>query len=395
MGQGKTWKKRMAFLVTGLALTMLAAGCGGGDKKAEESKGDTIKVGVNMELTGGVSIYGQSAYNGIKLAADEINASGGINGKKIELIPYDTKSETAEAANGAMKLITENKVKALLGPATSGASVSAQQVATEHKIPMITPSGTAENVTVDNKGNVRKYIFRAPFIDAFQGTVMATFAVNDLQAKTAVIYMDNSSDYSKGQAATFEEVFTKAGGKIVGKESYLQKDVDFKSSLTKIKGMNPDVIYIPGYYQEVAMIIKQARELGVNQPLMGGDGWDSPQMFEVAGTALTNAYMSNHYAADDNDPKVKDFVEKYNKKYGANPEAFAALAYDSMMLLADAMKRAGSDDPEKVTEALANTKDMELVTGKIFFDKFHNPVKSAVIVEFKEGKKVFRTKVNP
>jgi ABC-type branched-chain amino acid transport systems, periplasmic component len=394
MTKGKSWKRLAGFLAAGLSLALVTTGCGGEKKEAEE-KGDTIKIGVNMELTGGVSVYGQSCYNGIKMAVDEINAAGGVNGKKLEIVAYDTKSEPAEAANGAMKLITEDQVKVLIGPATSGASISAQQVATEHKVPMITPSGTAENVTVDNKGDVRKYIFRAPFIDAFQGTVMARFAGEDLQAKTAVIYIDNSSDYSKGQAATFEEVFVQSGGTIVGKESYLQRDVDFKSSLTKIKAMNPDVIYIPGYYQEVALIVKQAREIGVNQPLLGGDGWDSPQMFEVAGAAMTNAFMSNHYSGGDSDPKVKEFEEKYEKKYGAKPEAFAALAYDSTMLVADALRRADSTDTEKITEALAQTQDIELVTGKISFDAFHNPIKSAVIIEYKEGKREFRTKINP
>lgn len=394
MNKEKNWKKKLAFLTAGLALATVVSGCGG-EKKAADEKSDVIKVGVNMELTGGAASYGQSSYNGIKMAVEEVNAAGGVNGKKIELVVYDTKTEVSEANSGAAKLITENKVKALLGPATSGAGISAQQVATDNKIPMISVAGTAENVTVDNKGNVRKYIFRAPFIDPFQGTVMATFAANDLKAKTAVIYIDNSSDYSKGQAKTFEEVFTKAGGKVLAKESYLQKDTDYKSVLTKIKSQNPDVIYVPGYYQEVSMIIKQARELGLNQPLLGGDGWDSPQLFEVAGASLTNAYMSNHYSGGDSDPKVKAFEEKYEKKFGAKPEAFAALGYDSVMLLVDAMKRAGSDDTEKVTEALSQTKDLSLVTGKFSFDKWHNPIKSAVIIEMKGNSRLFRAKVNP
>lgn len=388
-----SWKRKMTLLFAGCALAVFAAGCSSSDKKAEDN--GAIKVGVNMELTGGVSIYGQSSYNGIKLAVDEINAAGGINGKPVELVVYDTKSEASEATNGAMKLITEDKVKALIGPATSGSAIAAQQVATEYKVPMIAPAGTAANVTVDNNGQVRQYIFRAPFIDPFQGQVMARFAREDLQAKTVAIYVDNSSDYSKGQSDEFAKVFTQSGGQLLTKEAYLNKDVDFKAALTKIKGLNPDVIYIPGYYQEVAMIIKQAREMGITQPLLGGDGWDSPQMFEVAGASLTNAFMSNHYSGGDSDPKVKEFEEKYEKKYGAKPEAFAALSYDSMMMLADAMKRAGTSDPAKVTEALAATKDLVLVTGKISFDKYHNPIKSAVIIEYKDGKKAFRTKINP
>ena len=312
MNQKSNWKKKVCFLLAGVALAGLVAGCGG-DKKADD--GNTIKIGANFELTGAVAVYGQSGFNGVELAVEEINAAGGVNGKKLELVKYDTKSEVSEATNGATKLITENKVKALIGPATSGAGVAAQQIATDNKIPMISPSGTAENVTVDNKGMVRKYIFRTPFIDSFQGIAMGKFASTSLKAKTAAIYLDNSSDYAKGLAKYFEEEFVKSGGTVVTKEAYLQKDTDFKSTLTKMKASNPDVIYVPGYYQEVSMIIKQARELGMNQPMLGGDGWDSPKLAEVAGAAaLENTYMSNHYASGDSDPKLKAFEEKFKIK---------------------------------------------------------------------------------
>ena len=393
MNQKSNWKKKVCFLLAGVALAGLVAGCGG-DKKADD--GNTIKIGANFELTGAVAVYGQSGFNGVELAVEEINAAGGVNGKKLELVKYDTKSEVSEATNGATKLITENKVKALIGPATSGAGVAAQQIATDNKIPMISPSGTAENVTVDNKGMVRKYIFRTPFIDSFQGIAMGKFASTSLKAKTAAIYLDNSSDYAKGLAKYFEEEFVKSGGTVVTKEAYLQKDTDFKSTLTKMKASNPDVIYVPGYYQEVSMIIKQARELGMNQPMLGGDGWDSPKLAEVAGAAaLENTYMSNHYASGDSDPKVKAFEEKYQKKYGAKPEAFAALGYDSVYILMDAIKRAGGTDGDKVAEALAKAKDLDLVTGKFSFDEKHNPIKTAVIVAFKKGEKFFHSKVNP
>ena len=393
MNQKSNWKKKVCFLLAGVALAGLVAGCGG-DKKADD--GNTIKIGANFELTGAVAVYGQSGFNGVELAVEEINAAGGVNGKKLELVKYDTKSEVSEATNGATKLITENKVKALIGPATSGAGVAAQQIATDNKIPMISPSGTAENVTVDNKGMVRKYIFRTPFIDSFQGIAMGKFASTSLKAKTAAIYLDNSSDYAKGLAKKVEEEFVKSGGTVVTKEAYLQKDTDFKSTLTKMKASNPDVIYVPGYYQEVSMIIKQARELGMNQPMLGGDGWDSPKLAEVAGAAaLENTYMSNHYASGDSDPKVKAFEEKYQKKYGAKPEAFAALGYDSVYILVDAIKRAGGTDGDKVAEALAKAKDLDLVTGKFSFDEKHNPIKTAVIVAFKKGEKFFHSKVNP
>lgn len=387
-------KKKWASLI-GLVLgtTMMAglfAGCGG----AADSK--EIKVGGNFEMTGGIATFGQSATNGAKLAFKEVNAAGGVLGKQLTLVIADNKSEPSESTNAMTKLITQDKVVAILGAVASSNTLAGAQVAQDNKIPFITPTSTNPKVTVGDDGKVKDYAFRSCFIDPFQGTVMANFASKTLNAKTAVIYIDNSSDYAKGLAQYFEEAFVKSGGTVLSKEAYLQKDQDFKATLTKIKGLNPDVVFVPGYYEEVGKIVKQARELGYNNPLLGGDGWDSPKLVEIAGTAaLNNTFFSNHYSAEDTDSRVVKFVEAYKKEYGQVPDALAALGYDAAMMLVDSIKRANSADPAKITEALAQTKNLQGVTGMITLDGSHNPVKSAVVIEMKDGKQTFKEKVNP
>jgi branched-chain amino acid transport system substrate-binding protein len=260
---------------------------------------------------------------------------------------------------------------------------------------VITPTGTNEKITVDN-GKTRPYAFRSCFIDPLQGTIMANFANNTLKAKTAVIYVDSSSDYSKGLSQSFEALFTQNGGKILGKEAFLQKDQDFKSTLTKIKALNPDVIYLPAYYEEVGKILKQAREMGITAPFLGGDGWDDPKVVEIAGVApLNNTFFSNHYSSQDTDPAVVKFIEAYKKEYNQEPSALAALGYDAGLLLIDAIKRANSTDPAKIREALEQTKNLQLSTGTVTIDANHNPIKSAVVIEMKDGKQMFKEKVTP
>ncbi|MFZ5626577.1 MAG: ABC transporter substrate-binding protein, partial [Bacillota bacterium] len=273
---------------------------------------------------------------------------------------------------------------------------AAVPVVTASQVPLLSTSATNPKVTVNENGQVNEWVFRACFIDPFQGTVMANFATKDLGAKTAAIMIDTSSDYSKGLASFFKEAFTKNGGTIVAEEGYVQKDTDFKAVLTKIKGKNPDVIYVPGYYEEVGKIIKQGRELGITVPFMGGDGWDSPKLVDIAGAeALNGTYFSNHYAATDPDPEVQKFVEEYKKEYGQVPDSMAVLGYDAALMLIDAIERAGAADPAKIKEALAATKDLKVVTGTITLNEQHNPIKAAAILEMKDGKQVFRTKVNP
>ena len=269
-----------AMLVIGLLL----AGCGGGDKAKPAATSNEIKIGGNFELTGGVANFGKQTVNGIQLAFKQANASGGVLGKQIVFVLADNKSEPAEATNAITKLITQDKVSAVLGPVTSSNVLATVQVAQDNKIPVLTATGTNEKITVDN-GKVRPFAFRSCFIDPFQGRVMANYASKSLKAKTAVIYVDSSSDYSKGLSASFEATFVQNGGKIVAKEAFLQKDQDFKATLTKIKALGADTIFIPAYYEEVGKIVKQARELGITSPLLGPDGWDDPKVVEIAGAA--------------------------------------------------------------------------------------------------------------
>ncbi|GKV69976.1 ethanolamine utilization protein EutJ [Sporosarcina sp. NCCP-2716] len=377
----------------------LLAGCseGGKDESSGSKGGDgDIKIGVNLELSGAVASYGTSEADGIQLAVDEINDDGGIDGKKIKIIKIDNKSDAAEATNAAIKLTTQENVAAIIGAATSGATVAQAQIANDNKTPIISPSGTSPTVTVNDKGEVNEYVFRTSFIDPFQGTVAANFAANDLGVKNVAIFSDNASDYSKGLASSFKKDFEKAGGKVVAEESYIAKDSDFRSTLTRIKSAKPEFIFIPGYYEEVGLIVKQAREMGIDVPLMGADGWDSPILLDLAGAdALNNTYTTNHYSADDPDGAVKAFNDKFKDKYGKSPDAFNALGYDTVYLLKDAIERAGSTDSTKIKDALAETDGLNLVTGTYSVDENHHPIKSATILEYKDGEQVFNTKVNP
>ncbi|AOL36349.1 ABC transporter substrate-binding protein [Geobacillus thermoleovorans] len=396
-------KKRAAGVFFSLMLTAgLLAGCGGNQQGGSSSGGnsggggggDVIKIGANLELSGGVASYGQSIAEGLDLALEEINKEG-INGKKLELVKVDNKSEAAEATNGAIKLISQDKVVAIIGSATSTNTLAQVQVANDNKVPLITPTGT--NPTITNKdGKVNEFVFRTCFIDPFQGTVAAKFALNELKVKNAAVLIDSSSDYSKGLAASFKDAFTQGGGKIVAEEAYVAKDTDFRATLTRIKSKNPEFIFLPGYYEEVGLIVKQARELGLNVPIMGGDGWDSPKLVEIAGKdALNNTYITNHYSSGDPDPKIQEFVKAFQAKYNKAPDAFNALGYDTAYFLADAIKRAGSADPVKIKDALAQTKDLQLVSGTLTLNENHDPVKSAAILEYKDGQQQFKTKVNP
>jgi branched-chain amino acid transport system substrate-binding protein len=393
-------KKKLASVFLSLMITTgLMAGCNGGAQNTSSSGnngggGDTIKIGANLELSGGVASYGQSIAEGLELAFEEINKEG-INGKELKLVKVDNKSEAAEATNGAIKLISQDQVVAIVGAATSTNTLAQVQVAQDNKVPLITPTGT--NPTITNKdGKVNDFVFRTCFIDPFQGTVAAKFALDELKVKSAAVLIDTASDYSKGLASAFKKSFEENGGKIVAEEAYVAKDTDFRATLTRIKSANPEFIFLPGYYEEVGLIVKQARELGINVPIMGGDGWDSPTLVEIAGPeALNNTFITNHYSANDPDSKIQEFVKAFKAKYNKTPDGFAALGYDTAYFLADAIKRAGDADPEKIKEALAQTKDLALVSGVLTLDENHDPVKSATILEYKNGEQQFKTKVNP
>lgn len=388
----KRVSKVLTTLVLGTVLAGLAAGCGGGEKKA-----DTIKVGANLEMTGGSASYGISSKNAIELAFKEINEKGGINGKQLELVVADNKSEAAEATNAMQKLVSQDNVVAVIGPNLSSSVIAASAINNSAKVLDIAPMATNPYVTVDQaSGKTKDFNYRTCFIDPFQGTVMAKFATAELGVGNAAVLIDNSSDYAKGLAQFFKENFVKEGGAVTAEESYLQKDTDFKATLTKIKATNPDFLYVPGYYQEVGLIVKQARELGMNMPIAGGDGWDSAKMPEIAGAAaLNNTYFSSLYSPEDSSDINKNFVAAYEKAYGQKPDVFAALSYDSALLVAEAIKNAGSTEPAKISEAMAKINGFSGVSGSVTFDDKHNPVKSAVILEYKDGAQSLKTKINP
>ena len=376
-----------AGLLGALFVGGVLAGCG------NEAKSDEIKIGANFEMTGNVANYGAATLDGLKLAIKEVNDAGGVNGKKITIVDADNKSEASEAVNAATKLISDDKVKVIVGPAVTANVIAESQVATDNKVPVIAPDATSPDVTVEN-GQVKPYIFRSCCIDPQQGSVMAKFATENLKAKTAVIYVDNSTDYSKSLGKVFKEKFEAAGGKVLDQQAFVAKDTDFKATLTTLKAANADVIFVPAYYEEVGKIVKQARELGITCPILGTDGWDDPKVADIAGAdALNNTYFSTHYS--DKDESVKGFVDAFTQEYGHAPNVFAALGYDAGKMLVDAIKRAGSDDPEAIRKALEETKDLKVGTGTITMDKNHNPIKQAVILENKGGDRVMVAKIMP
>ena len=363
---------------------LLSVSCG------KRGSGDEIVVGEYGSLTGTTATFGQSTDNGIKLAFDEINAAGGVLGKKLRVIVEDDRSQPEEAATAVTKLINQNHVVAVLGEVSSSRSLAAAPICQSNKIPMISPSSTNPRVT-----QIGDYIFRVCFIDPFQGLVMAKFAANSLKLKRVAILVDVRNDYSVGLQTFFRQNFRQLGGEIVAEQSYSEGDSDFKAQLTQIKAANPEAIYVPGYYTEVATIARQSRELGMTVPLLGGDGWDSPRLFEIGGDALNGCYLSNHYSVDDPSPAIQKFVGDYRSRYKQVPDALAALGYDAARILADAITRAGSTGSDKIRDALAATKDFPGVTGKISINAERNAIKPAVILRIENGKFVYVETVSP
>lgn len=372
--------KKVISIILLMALTMtLFSGCGG------SANANEIKIGINYELTGEVASYGQASVDGIELAIEEINAAGGINGKKINAIKYDNKSDKSQATTLATKLMTQDKVVAVLGPATSGAFKATIPEAIKNKVVVASGSATADDVTVDASG-VKEYAFRICFSDSYQGTAMANYALNNMSATKAAVIMDNSSDYAKGLAENFTKTFEEGGGKVVATEAFVAGDTDFNAIITKIKGNDFDVIFIPGYYNEAGLIIKQARNQGIDAPILGADGFGAPELTELAGAdALNNVFFSSHFSSLDKDPSVIGFIENFKAKHGKEPDQFAALGYDLAMFIADGIKRAGSTDTVAIKDALAATKDFVGITGSFSMDENHNPVKAVVVVGIENG----------
>lgn len=382
---------RRTLIALVLITAMLASfGCTSRSSNCADP-GGTIKVGVYGDLTGQTSSFGQSTRNGSQMAADEINAAGGIGGRQVQLIHEDDQGEPGKAATVVAKLINQDQVRALIGEVASSNSIAAAPNAQEAKVPMISPSSTNPAVT-----QIGDYIFRVCFIDPFQGEVMAKFAANTLKAKRAAILFDSNSDYSKGLTQFFKSSFTKLGGQIIAEQAYAQRDRDFTGQLTQIRSATPDVIYVPGYYQEVGVIAKQAKQLGINAPLLGGDGWDSPQLWDLGGESLNGNYISNHYSVDDPSPVIQDFVARYKAKYnGVAPDALAALAYDAMMVLADSIKRANGTECAALRGAIAQTKDFKGITGIISLNSERNAVKPAVVLELRDKQFVYKETIQP
>ncbi|MBR2518646.1 MAG: ABC transporter substrate-binding protein [Selenomonadaceae bacterium] len=383
------------MIAGGILACSMFTGCGGssGDGGGDKPAGDEIVIGANFELTGNHAQYGANANNGLKLAIKEVNDAGGINGKKIKIVEADAKSEAAESVNAATKLISDDKVVALVGPAVTANVIAESQVATDNKIPIIAPAATNPDVTVEG-GKVKPYVFRSCFIDPQQSEVMAQFARKDLMANKAVLYLDSSSDYSKSLGKIFKEKFEADGGTVVMEEAFLAKDQDFKAALTKIQTANADVIFVPAYYEEVGKIVKQARELGITAAILGTDGWDDSKVVDIAGKdALNNTFFCTHYF--EGDAEVQPFIKAYQAEYKTDPNVFAALGYDAGKMLISAIEKGGNDS-EKIRENIEKIEDLVVGTGKITMDPAtHNPIKGIVVIETKDGTRALRTKIAP
>lgn len=389
------WSKSTALLTALVfVLGVFAAGCGGDTGKTQD--GDTIKIGVNLELSGAVATYGTSVKDGLMLAFEEINKEDGVLGKQIEALVQDNKSQNREARNIAEKLVSQGVV-AVIGPATTGNVQAEEPVLTKSKIPILAPAATAPEVTYNEKTKkVKDYVFRVCFIDPDQSQVMANYVFDELKLKNGAIIVDKDNDYSVGLGRAFEKFFTEKGGKIVAKEGFVPTDTAFKPQLTSISSKKPDFIYIPAYYNQVGLIIKQARELGLDVPMMGADGWDSPKLVSLAGANnLNKCYFSNHYSVEDPSERIQSFVKAYEKKHGTMPDAFAALGYDAGYLMAEAIKQAGEADPQKIQQALANIQDFEGISGKLTIDERHYAIKDLTIVEMVNGKQKMVKKMQP
>ncbi|HZC58587.1 MAG TPA: ABC transporter substrate-binding protein [Chthoniobacterales bacterium] len=349
-----------------------------------------VKIGAVTCLTGALSTFGISSVQGLHLAVDQINASGGVLGGPIVLIVEDNGSKAGETATIVRKFISQDKVAAILGDLTSSATMEGAPLAQAAKIPMLTPSAT--NIAITKIGD---YIFRSCFVDSFTGRIMAKFALDQLKAKRAIVMTDVKQDYSVGLTDAIREYFNQSGAQISGELSYSSGDTNFRTQLTQVRMERPDVVFLPGYYTEAALILRQAKQLGINCPFVGGEGWDSPALVQVAGQSADGNYYTDHFSAADPDPSVQEFVQECRGKYGSVPDALVALWYDGARILAQALQRAGSTDPAKVRDALAATRDFDGVTGRISIDANRNAAKPGVILKIDNGLPQMVQRVTP
>ena len=383
--------KTISFSIAVSLLLLTNSGCNKPAGESSAAAAGTIKVGEYASLTGGTATFGISSHEGTLLAIEEINAAGGVLGKKLELLTEDTQSKAGEPATVVNKLIARDGVIAVLGEVASSRSLEAAPICQQNKIPMISPSSTNPDVT-----KTGDYIFRVCFIDPFQGTVMANFATKTLKAKRVAVLTDVKSDYSKGLAKFFKEKFRANGGEITAELDFNTGDKDFKAQLTAIKAANPDGVFVPGYYTEAALISVQAKQLGISVPLFGGDGWESSVLFEIGGEAVEGNYISTHYSPEVGSDLSRHFVAAYQKRWnGKMPDGLAACGYDSALVLADALKRAGTTDGPKLRDALAATKNFPAVTGTLTLNENRDATKSAVILKVEGGKFKYLETVEP
>lgn len=372
-------KKKMKFFILGLIL-IIVGGCGNQKEAGEE---DTIKIGSMFELTGSAAAYGTSMNNAVHMAVDEINEDGGINGKQVEVVEYDTKTDETEAASLTTRLGTRDQVTAIIGPATTGSMQAAIPSANTAQVPIMSPTATDDGVLTDSNGEVHPYAWRTSFTNSFQGSALAQFANDELDAKSAVILSDNSSDYAIGLTETFKKVFD---GEIVASENFSEGETDFSAVLTNIKDMDFDVLYVPGYYEEAGPIIKQAREMGLDQPILGPDGMGNEILRELAGAEnMNDIYYTSHFVVTSEDPAVQEFVSDYKDEFNVEADMFTGLAYDSVYVLKEAIESAESSDPKEVNEALKNITDFPGITGTFSFDEMHDPVKTVNIIEIQDN----------
>ncbi|MGB9776908.1 MAG: ABC transporter substrate-binding protein [Anaerolineae bacterium] len=376
-------KRSFAILAVLVVLATMVAAC----KPAPKA----LKVAILAPLSGDVATFGASTRDGALLAIEEWNAKGGVLGRQIEAVVEDSQCEAEPAASAANKVISQDQVKFIIGEVCSKASIPVSEIATANKVLQISPTSTNPKVTIDEAGNAKPTVFRACFIDPFQGTVGAKFALDVLKAKTAAVLLDQGNDYVRGLAEFFRDAFEAGGGKVVVWETYTAGDTDFTAILTKVKDANPDVLYLPDYYSTVNVIAAQANQMGIKAVKLGGDGWDSPNLDR---TAAAGGFFTNHYSSEDTRPVVQEFVKKYQAKYGSVPDALAALAYDAANILFQAIQQAGTDDPVKVAQTMEKGK-FSVVSGDIVFDAQHNPKKCAVILEVQPDKVSYRDTVCP
>lgn len=377
-------KNKMKLFIAGMMVVMVViAGCSNGEEASGEMSDDVVRIGSMFELTGSAAEYGISMNDAVHMAIDEINEAGGIDGRQVEVIERDIASDEAQASQAAMSLASEEKVSAIIGPALTGTLQAAIPATNEYQVPIISPSATDDGVLQDLDGKVHPFAYRTSFTNSFQGSALALFANENLDASKAVIFGDNSSDYAQGLTKTFEDAFD---GEIVSVENFTADQTDFSATLTNIADMDFDVLYVPGYYEQAGPIVKQAREMGIDQPILGPDGFGNTAVFELAGAEnMNDVYYTSHFAVESEDPEIQTFVKNYEEVTGNQPDMFTGLAYDAVNIVKEAIERAGTVNPVAVNEELEATVDFVGVTGTFSFDENHDPVKTVSIIEVQNG----------